>query len=97
MTKRIVATLAAAAMALTAFTAAPAKALDTGEFGRLILGTGAVLLLGAALNEQRHRNRAVQPHRVHRPSRVVRVPAWCVHGHGRNQWVDWGCARRAGY
>ncbi|MDF0598651.1 hypothetical protein [Psychromarinibacter halotolerans] len=40
------------------------------------------------------------PHRhnpPHQRNNVVRVPAHCIHGRGGNRWVDWQCARRAGY
>lgn len=100
MTKRFIATVAAAAMALTAVSSAPAKALDSGELGRLIFGTGAVILLGTAIsNHNKRKNTTVYRHHnkpVYR-NNVVTVPSYCVHGHGRNRWIDWNCARRAGY
>jgi len=110
MTKRFIATVAAAAIAFTAVASAPAKALDSGELGRLILGTGAVVLLGTAIsNHNKNRNNTVVYRNHNKPvykynnapvynnRNVVQVPAYCIHGHGPNRWVDWNCARRAGY
>ncbi len=96
MTNRIIATAAAAAIALTAVFSAPARALDAGELGRLILGTGAVLMLGAALNEQKHKRNRVTRVPVNRTP-VRTVPAWCVFGNGQQRYVDWQCVRNSGY
>lgn len=100
MTKRLIATIAAAAIGLTAVSAAPAKALDSRDIGRILLGTGAVIVLGNALSKHnKRRNTKVYRHHtrpVHR-NNFVRVPGYCIHGFGHNRWVDWHCARRAGY
>lgn len=55
MPKRLIASLAAAAIALTTFSAAPARALDSGELSRLVLGTGIVLMLGHELGKRDRR------------------------------------------
>jgi len=83
MTKRFIATALAASMALTSLSATPVRA-DSGEIGRLLLGAGALLIIGSAIsnnnNRQRDRDPVVttrrnyeQPYRVkprHEPHRV---------------------------
>lgn len=113
MTKTLLASALAACLALTAVTATPAAAMDRGERNRLILGLGTLFALGAiaSQNNKRHVNRNnnnptyYEPPRRHEPPRhyeprnrnVVKVPAYCIHGRGQNRWVDWQCARQAGY
>lgn len=84
MTKRFLATLLAATIAVTSVSTAPARA-DSGEIGRLLLGAGALFIIGSALsnnNRQRDRDEVVtrrrdEPrHRV-QPRRKV-VPSACL-------------------
>lgn len=55
MSKKIVSTVLAAAMAFTTVGAAPARAADSGEIGRFLLGAGTLFIIGSALsNSNRH-------------------------------------------
>jgi hypothetical protein len=45
--KRLIATALVAALSLTSFAATPASALDQGERNRLVLGLGALAIIGA--------------------------------------------------
>lgn len=57
MSKRFLATVLAASIALTSFAAAPARA-DSGEVGRFLLGAGTLFIIGSALsNSDRNRGR----------------------------------------
>ncbi len=58
MTKGLIATVLAASIALTGMSAAPARALDSGELGRLMLGAGALIIIGRAITENNRRYRA---------------------------------------
>jgi len=84
MTKRILASVLAASIALTSLAAAPARA-DSGEIGRFLLGAGALFIIGSAINNN-NRGRVVtrrdadpvyrvQPRRVV-PSACLRVNRW---------------------
>jgi len=80
MTRHLIGAVLAASLALTNFTAAPARAADTGEIGRFLLGAGALFIIGSALsnNSSGHVERrspprpGVHPH----PRRVL--PGYCV-------------------
>lgn len=50
MTRRLMSTILAASLALTSFTATPVRAADSGEIGRLLLGAGALFIIGSALS-----------------------------------------------
>jgi len=85
MTKRFLATLLAATIALTSVSAAPAIAGDRDKLGKFLLGAGALIIIGSAIsNKNRHRDsdhvvtrRHVEPtHRV-KPRRKV-VPSACL-------------------
>lgn len=99
MTKRLIATVAAAGLALASITATPAAA-DSDRTIKLLLGFGTLMALGHAMSKQdknRHvyHNAPPRPRPHHYQNRnVIVVPAHCVHGHGRNRWVDWNCAKR---
>lgn len=51
MTKRIFASLMAASIALTSVFSAPARAADSGEIARAVLGAGVLLYLGNELSK----------------------------------------------
>ena len=51
MKSRLIATVLAGALALTAATTVPASALDQGERNRLVLGLGALAVIGALANQ----------------------------------------------
>ncbi len=86
MTKRLIATLLAASLALTSVAAAPARAADSGEIGRFLLGAGTLFIIGSAIanSDRRYRDsdryvnrRDFGPaHRV-KPRRKV-VPSACL-------------------
>ncbi len=92
MTKKLIASVLAASIAITGMTAAPARALDNGELGRLIFGTGALIIIGSALANRNNNNNngavvtrrggdADRPRRHHRKI----APARCVrHSHFNN-------------
>ncbi len=52
MIKRFTITALAAAVALGTAFSAPARAMDTGEFGRLMLGIGALAVIGSQIQSQ---------------------------------------------
>ncbi len=63
MTRTLIATFLAATMAVTSLSATPARAADSGEIGRFLLGAGTLFIIGSALsNRNKHRP---QVHRVH--------------------------------
>jgi hypothetical protein len=102
MKTKLIAAVTAATIAMTSFSAAPARAfnLDSGETARLLLGAGAVFYLGhlAAKNKyRRSQNGPVYynptPNYRHN-NNVIRVPAHCVHGHGHSRWIDRNCVKR---
>jgi len=87
MTKRILASVLAASLALTSLATAPARAggADSGEIGRFLLGAGALFIIGSAINNN-NRGRVVtrrdadpvyrvQPQRVV-PAACLRVNRW---------------------
>ena len=92
MTKRLIATMLAASIAMTGLSSVPARAADSGEIARLIFGAGAILLLGNELSKQNRNNNRYDdrdvtrryvdpaPHVVHRrnilPSACLRVNQW---------------------
>jgi len=90
MTNRIIATVLAASIAFTGMSTAPARA-DSGEIGRLLLGAGALFIIGSAIsNSNRDRDRVVTRRNdpvIHQPRvqpRFRRVlPGDCLR---RNQW-----------
>ncbi len=104
MLKRITATALAASIALTTAFSAPARAADSGEIARTILGAGVLLYLGNELARQNNRGhvtrRYVEPryydrdrdHRDYRRGghRKV-VPSACLRGHGRDRYVGAHC------
>lgn len=105
MTKKFLAAILAASLAMTAVSTAPARALDRDHTAKLIIGVGTLFALAHAFGQNkrsttRHVNRNYnhnyQPRPRH-PSNAIVVPSHCVHGHGHNRWVDWNCARRSGY
>lgn len=55
MLKRLTATVLAASVALTSVFAAPARAADSGEIARAILGAGVILYLGNELAKRNNR------------------------------------------
>jgi hypothetical protein len=58
MSRTFIAAVLAASIAVTGFSAAPARALDQGEATRLFLGATALFLLGnAAANANKNHNR----------------------------------------
>ena len=83
MTRTLIATFLAATMAVTSLSATPARAADSGEIGRFLLGAGTLFIIGSALsNRNKHRPEVHRvhphPHRDYRP-RVHRkfVPGAC--------------------
>ncbi len=86
MTHRLIATVLAASLALTSAAATPARAADSGEIGRFLLGAGTLFIIGSAIanRDRRYRDndrvvtrRHVDPiHRV-KPRRKV-VPSACL-------------------
>lgn len=82
MTKRFVATLMAASIALTSVFSAPARAADPGEIGRILLGAGALFIIGNEIAKNNNKSRTVtrryvEPQRYvepHRHSRYVEPP-----------------------
>ncbi len=86
MSKRLLATVLAASLALTNMSAAPARAADTGEIARFIFGAGAVLMLGHALsnnNKNRNVTRRNDPGTVVVTPRRRVVPSACLR---KNRW-----------
>lgn len=93
MKKQISAWALSLSLAITAAfgTASPARANE--DVLKVLLGVGALVALGAAVNKQKHKREAaqatrsqVQPHgKVHRQKRVVRkvAPQRCL----RTQWT----------
>ncbi|MDJ0630650.1 MAG: hypothetical protein QNJ44_20510 [Rhodobacter sp.] len=92
MTKRLIATVLAASLALTSVAATPARAADSGEIGRFLLGAGALFIIGSAIanNDRRHKynnrsydsdryvtRRHVDPRPRVKPRRKV-VPSACL-------------------
>ena len=85
MSKRLIATVLAASLALTSVSAAPARAADSGEIARFIFGAGALLMLGQALSKN-DRNRNVtrrydydQDYHVYTPPRPRKIlPSACL-------------------
>lgn len=57
MTRKLIATVLAASMALTAVGTAPARAADSGEIGRFLLGAGTLFVIGNALNNSNNKRR----------------------------------------
>ncbi|MDF0602463.1 hypothetical protein P1J78_17130 [Psychromarinibacter sp. C21-152] len=98
MTNRLIATMAAASIALASFAATPAAAGDSQRTVKMLIGVGTLLALGHALsNQKRHTGpvyRYDTPRKPHYNRNVIVVPSYCVHGHGHNRWVDWDCVHR---
>ena len=86
MTKTLLASFLAATMAFTSLSATPARAADSGEIGRFLLGAGTLFIIGSALsNRNKHRP---EVHRVHpNPDRDYRPR---VH----RKYVPGSCFRR---
>jgi len=109
MPNRFIATVLAAAVALTTLASAPARAADNGEIARFVFGAGALLMLGTALsnnNKNRHVNRRyVEPtyndqprrHDNVRPRRLMVVPSACLRvnraGQGPRRFFGRRCLR----
>ena len=98
MPNRFIATVLAAAMALTTLAAAPARAADNGEIARLIFGAGALFMLGTALsnnNKNRHVNRRYVEPTYNPPPRRHVVPSACLRvnqtGHGPRRFFGRRC------
>lgn len=86
MTKRLIATVLAASLAMTSVAVTPARAADSGEIGRFLLGAGALFIIGSALANRDKRNydrddyvtrRYEEPRRKYKPRRKV-VPSACL-------------------
>jgi hypothetical protein len=94
MSKKLIAMMLSASLALTSVTVTPARADD--DVGKVLAGIAALLVIGAAVNKNKHRKenqnvtRHVQPntwapapkHRRH----VKKAPQRCL----RNQWTHRG-------
>jgi hypothetical protein len=75
MTRKFLATVLAASMALTSVSVAPARA-DSGELGRFLLGAGALVIIGSAIsNSNRNRGRVEPTRRYVEPTRRYVEPA----------------------
>jgi Ni/Co efflux regulator RcnB len=64
--KKILITALAASLALTSLTAAPARA-GSDDVGKILLGAGALFIIGSALSRHHDRDRHVTRRHVHRP------------------------------
>lgn len=87
MSNRIMAGVLAASVALTSIGSAPAAAKDAGEVGRILLGAGALLIIGSSIargGNNGHVTRHVPPPVVVHPPRRV-VPAACLR---HNQFAE---------
>ena len=77
MTRKLLASVLAASMALTSVSVAPARA-DSGELGRFLLGAGALVIIGTELskrNRSRSRGSEVTTRRYVEPTpRYVEPP-----------------------
>lgn len=70
MTKTLLASVLAAAIAVTSVSATPVRAADNGEIGRFLLGVGALFAIGSALsNSQNNRGHVTR----NKPQREVTV------------------------
>lgn len=84
MAKKFIATVLAASIAFTSVSVAPARAADSGEIGRLILGAGALIIIGSAIANSNNNTTVTrhQPRVIHRPHVTPRhrkvAPAACV-------------------
>lgn len=102
MFKRLTATALAASIALTSVFTAPARAADSGEIARAILGAGVILYLGHELSKRNDRGyvtrRYVEPrHGRHdhdddyrRSNRKV-VPTSCLRESGYDRYFFSHC------
>ncbi len=88
MTKRFLATILAASLALTSVAATPARAADAGEIGRFLLGAGTLFIIGSAISNSDRRYRDSDRHvtRRHHHDTHVRVKP-------RRKVVPVGCVR----
>ncbi|KMW59166.1 hypothetical protein AIOL_004147 [Candidatus Rhodobacter oscarellae] len=77
MTKRLLVTILAASMALTSVSTAPARAADSGELGRFLLGAGALVIIGSALSNQNKRRHTQYTTVTPTHPRKV-VPSFCM-------------------
>lgn len=69
MSKRLIATVLATALALTSVATTPARAADNGEIGRFLLGAGTLFIIGSALS--RHNKRSYETNRYYDSDRYV--------------------------
>ena len=91
MTKGFIAAVLAASIAFTGMSTAPARAADSGEIGRFLLGAGTLFIIGSAIanSDRRYRDRdhvvtrrhvdprpRVKPRRKVVPSACLRVNRW---------------------
>jgi len=106
MTKRLIATLLAASLALTSLAATPARAADSGEIGRLLLGAGTLFIIGSALSNNNSGNnyvtrRQFDDDRNYRSHHRNRLPQQCertIRGkHGYKTVYSAQCLRKFGY
>ncbi len=105
MTKRLIATILAASLALTSLAATPARAADSGEIGRFLLGAGTLFIIGSALsnnNGNTHVTRRYDDHdRYYRTQHYNQLPRECartIRGkHGHKTVYSAKCLRKYGY
>jgi hypothetical protein len=94
MKSRLIASVLAAALALTAITASPAAALDQGERNRLVLGLGALAIIGALASHSQGSSGGYVGHndnrwddRYDRDGRYDRDRRY----HSNRNWLPAGC------
>ncbi len=83
MTKTLIASILAATMVVTSFSATPVRAGDNEDLARFLFGAGALFIIGSALsnrNKDRYEVQRVHPYHdrdFHRPVRRKFVPSAC--------------------
>ena len=105
MTKRIMATMLAFTLAITSISTSPARAADSGEIGRFLLGAGTLFIIGSAIsNSNRNNNHGTVTRRHDRdtythvqPRRKI-VPSACLRknrsDHGPRRYFSRHCLRK---
>lgn len=100
MPKSLLASLLAALLAVTSVTATPARAADTGEIARFLVGAGALFIIGNAIsNSNRHSHATRNTHKrvIVAPRRKV-VPSTCLRfnrsDHGPRRYFGRNCLSR---
>lgn len=102
MTRKLIALVAAAAIAATGFSAAPAQARNNGETAAIIAGVAALAIVGATLASDRNKHRRHDGHvsRGHNNGRGYYAPPrhrGYGYGNGHRGYRDQGYRSHRGY